>query len=221
MVVIRPKDGLRIPAEPAPPVAAPGRSTASPYPDRPVSTDLGRPVAGRQNSPSLGTPVARGPVTGRSSGAFEETDVSSSATPPHGFPVAGSDPSPTPPHGFPATGPDSGPSTAVLPPVPAPAGPLPRAPLPGDRSPGAGAPSGLPRHPGPAAPQPWRPPGPEAGRSPGLGTDLFAIAGQNGHPVPGQPQAPPRKPKIGIFVLMGVAAIALVVIMILVVVAFT
>ncbi|MGC5014637.1 serine/threonine-protein kinase [Streptosporangium sp. DT93] len=267
MVVIRPRDGLRIPgaatpaepasrrgeaettnpvstASPASPASAPGRPAASPYPDRPVFADPGRPVAGRRtstgpggpgagrpDSAGLGTPVARGPVApwGRPPGAPGEPDAPSSATPPHGFPVS-SDPSATPPHGFPATGPDSGPSTAVLgPPVPGPAGPPPYAPFPPDRAPGGGAPfgtigalgasgaPGAPGHPHPAPPQPWRPQGPEAG----LGTDLFAIAGQNGHPAPGQPQSPPRRSKIGVFVLMGVAALSLVVIMILVVVAFT
>ncbi|MEU4831556.1 serine/threonine-protein kinase [Streptosporangium sp. NPDC023615] len=254
MVVIRPQGGLRIPgaatpaepAEPSPPTgrastvgpaAAPGRPAASPYPDRPVFADPGRPVAGRRTSSGPGRPVAGGPGSpglgapaagappapgDRSPGAAEEADVSSSATPPHGFPVASSDPSATPPHGFPAAGPDSGPSTAVLgPPIPGPAGPPPYAPFPPDRAAGAGALPAAPGRPGPAAPQPWRPPGPETGRSPGLGTDLFAFTGQNGYPAPGQPQAPPRKTKVGVFVLMGVAAIALVLIMILVVVAFT
>lgn len=77
------------------------------------------------------------------------------------------------------------------------------------------------------SPQPWRPPGPEASdgayRSPGLGTDLFAIAGQNAQPDPGRPgprKPPSQKTRIGVLILMSVAALALVVIMILSVAAF-
>ncbi|MER5626522.1 protein kinase [Streptosporangium sp. NPDC002544] len=225
MVVIRPKGGLRIPGGTAPvavppasppPAAAPGRTTASPYPDSPPLAEPGGPVPGRQGPPGLGTPVARGPATaGRGPGAFGRQENE------HGFPDSGKpDLSATPPHGFPAIDPEFGAPVAGRP--EAPAAP-PHGPLPGDRPAGPGA---------PVSSQPWRPPGPESsdgvfGRSPGLGTDLFAIAGQNGRHAPGAPgapgerQAPSKKPPIGILVLMGVAAIALVVIMILVVAAFS
>ncbi|MFB9678215.1 serine/threonine-protein kinase [Streptosporangium vulgare] len=266
MVVIRPKDGLRIPGGTAPaepsasPAPASGRPTTSPYPDRPPFAEPGRPVAGRQGPSGLGTPVARGPATpgpfGRPGasrpgasrpGAFgadafeepaEETAAfggpgnESAATPPHGFPVAGRpDLSATPPHGFPPVDPEfaasgegrpGSPDSEALPP------PLrlfpDNRPGPGNRPPGAGGPSGRG---GPGTAQPWRPPGPEASdgayRSPGLGTDLFAIANQNAQPDPGRPgprKPPSQKARIGVLVLMGVAAIALVVIMILTVAAF-
>ncbi|WP_326644758.1 protein kinase [Streptosporangium sp. NBC_01755] len=222
MVVIRPRDGLRIPggttpvAEPTaapPPAEAPGRQTASPYPDSPPLAEPGRPVAGRQGPPGLGTPVARGPVAaGRGPGVFRRQGNE------RGFPDSGKpDLSATPPHGFPPVDPEFGAPVAEHP--GALGGRPPHSLLPGDRPADAGT---------PISPQPWRPPGPEAsdgafGRSSGLGTDLFAIAGQNAQPVPGAPgerKAPSRKPPIGILVLMGVAAIALVTIMILVVAAF-
>ncbi|GAA0848015.1 protein kinase [Streptosporangium amethystogenes subsp. fukuiense] len=229
MVVIRPKGGLRIPggtapaAEPPaspPSAAAPGRPTTSPYPDSPPPAEPGRPAPGRQGPPGLGTPVARGPaVAGRGPGAFGRQENE------HGFLDDGKpDLSATPPHGFPPVDPEFG---APVPGRPeAPAALPPHGPPPGNRPADPGA---------PMFSQPWRPPGPESadgafGRSPGLGTDLFAIAGQNGRQVPGIPgapgapgerQAPSKKPPIGILVLMGVAAIALVVIMILVVAAFS
>ncbi|WP_436761659.1 protein kinase domain-containing protein [Streptosporangium sp. V21-05] len=270
MVVIRPKDGLRIPGGTAPaepsasPAPASGRPTTSPYPDRPPFAEPGMPVAGRQGPAGLGTPVARGPVTpgafGRpgasgpdtsrpgafGAGAFEEPAEEtaafggsrnesaafggpgneSAATPPHGFPVSGRpDLSATPPHGFPPVDPEfaasgegrpGSPDSETLPP--------PLRLFPGDR-PGPG--NRPPGQEGPGAAQPWRPPGPEASdgayRSPGLGTDLFAIANQNAQPDPGRPgprQPPSQKARIGVLVLMGVAAIALVVIMILTVAAF-
>ncbi|MFF3438100.1 protein kinase [Streptosporangium sp. NPDC002721] len=269
MMVIRPKDGLRIPggtapAEPSPsPASSSGRPKTSPYPDRPPLAEPGRPVAGRQGPPGLGTPVAGGSVirgafgrqgdsgpgtsgrgtSGRGTsgpgtsgrGAFEETaeetaafggpGSESAATPPHGFPVSGRpDLSVTPPHGFPPVDPDlaGAPGSEALPP------PLrlfpDNRPGPDNRPPGTGGPPGQE---GPVSSQPWRPPGPEASdgayRSPGLGTDLFAIAGQNAQPDPGRPgprKPPSQKARIGVLVLMGVAAIALVVIMILTVAAF-
>ena len=227
MVIIRPKDGLRIPGGTAPvaepsaspsPAVPPGRQTTSPYPDGPPAAEPGRPVAGRQGPPGLGTPVARGPVaTGRGLGAFGRPGNEPSAIPSHEFPDSGKpDLSATPPHGFPPVAPEYGAPVAGRPGAPV---PPPHAPLPGDRPFDAGAP--MPS-------QPWRPPGPEAsdgvfGGSSGLGTDLFAIAGQHDQHVPGGPgerKNPSRKTPIGILVLMGVAAIALVVIMILVVAAF-
>ncbi|GAA4202543.1 hypothetical protein GCM10022252_58860 [Streptosporangium oxazolinicum] len=238
MVVIRPKDGLRIPGgTPAAEPSAPARPTTSPYPDRPPLAEPGRPVAGRQTPSGLGTPVARGPVFGRPD-AFEEPDDEpaafgepgneSAATPPHGFPVSGRpDLSATPPHGFPPVDPEfgtpgtGGPGSEAPPPLRLLPGSRPAA---GDRSPGVGGPSGQA---GPVSSQPWRPPGPEASdgayRSPGLGTDLFAIAGQNAQPDPGRPgprKPPSQKTRIGVLVLMSVAALALVVIMILSVAAF-
>ncbi|MEU8384024.1 protein kinase [Streptosporangium sp. NPDC048865] len=255
MMVIRPKDGLRIPGGTAPtePSAAPsrpssGRPTTSPYPDRPPLAEPGRPVAGRQGPSGLGTPVARGPVPpgGPSRGAFgrpgasgpgafeepaEETAAfggpgnESAATPPHGFPVSGRpDLSATPPHGFPPVDPEPAASGAGRPGSPdSEALPPPVRLFPDDR-PGAGGPSGRE---GQVSSRPWRPPGPEASdgayRSPGLGTDLFSIAGQNAQPDTGRPgprKPPSQKTRIGVLVLMGVAAIALVVIMILTVAAF-
>jgi hypothetical protein len=59
---------------------------------------------------------------------------------------------------------------------------------------------------------------------PGLGTDLFAIAGQGGPAVdPGQEErkASVQRKRTGIFILMGVAVFALFVIMILVMATFT
>ncbi|WP_329428360.1 protein kinase [Streptosporangium sp. NBC_01495] len=247
MVVIRPKDGLRIPGgTPAAEPSAPGRPTTSPYPDRPPFAEPGRPVAGRQNPPGLGTPVARGPATPGAFGrpgafgpgaseepddeptAFGEPGNASAATPPHGFPVSGRpDLSATPPHGFPPVDPEFGtpgpgrPGSEAPPPLRLLPGSRPVA---GNRSPGVGGPSGQA---GPVSPQPWRPPGPEASdgayRSPGLGTDLFAIAGQNAQPDPGRPgprKPPSQKTRIGVLILMSVAALALVVIMILSVAAF-
>ncbi|MGJ6961117.1 protein kinase domain-containing protein [Streptosporangium sp. G11] len=261
MVVIRPKDGLRIPggktpSEPSPATAS-GRPTASPYPDRPPFAEPGRPVAGRQGPPGLGTPVARAPVApggpaprkpgAFGPGAFGEPDKSaafgepggsaafgepgseSAATPPHGFPVSGGpDLSVTPPHGFPPVDPELG---APGPGRPGSEAPPPQLrllpdnrPAPGNRPPAGDGPPGQG---GPVSSQPWRPPGPEASdgayRSPGLGTDLFAIASQNARPDPGRPgprKPPSQKTRIGVLVLMGVAAIALVVIMILSVAAF-
>jgi len=226
VMVIRPKDGLRIPGGAPPaapfPAAASGRPKTSPYPDRPPFEEPGAPVTRRQGPPGLGTPVARGPgAFGKpDETAFAEPGTESAATPPHGFPVSGrADLSVTPPHGFSPVAPEFGAPGATGPGAEAP--PALR-PLPGNR-PGPGGPPGQA---GPVSPQPWRPPGPEASdgayRSPGLGTDLFAIAGGNarpgpGHPGPGKP--PSEKARIGVLVLMGVAAIALVVIIILAVAA--
>ncbi|MER5647840.1 protein kinase [Streptosporangium sp. NPDC002524] len=264
MVVIRPKDGLRIPggtapakpAEPAEPAPASGRPTTSPYPDRPPLAEPGRPVAGRQGPSGLGTPVARGPATpgafggpGASgpggsrpgafgAGAFEEPaeetaafggpGTESAATPPHGFPVSGRpDLSATPPHGFPPVDPELAATGEGRPGAPGPETLPPPLRLFPDNRPGPGGPGVPPGQGGPGTAQPWRPPGPEASdgayRSPGLGTDLFAIANQDARPDPGRPgprKPPSQKARIGVLVLMGVAAIALVVIMILTVAAF-
>ncbi|WP_433540323.1 hypothetical protein ACQP10_33280 [Streptosporangium sandarakinum] len=54
-------------------------------------------------------------------------------------------------------------------------------------------------------------------RSHGLGTDLFAIAGQGGKGV--QNTTPPRT-RVGLIALLGVAAVALIVIIIMAVAAF-
>ncbi|WP_433245399.1 protein kinase domain-containing protein [Streptosporangium sp. CA-135522] len=69
--------------------------------------------------------------------------------------------------------------------------------------------------PGPERPRQPVPPAPDQGRRPyqGLGTDLFAIAGRGG---PEQTTTPART-RVGLIVLMGVAAVAVVVILILVV----
>lgn len=218
MMIIRPRDGLRIPggaapvAEPPPP--PPRRPAASPYPDSAPLTRPDRPVVGRQGPPGLGTPVARGPATpaNRAPGAFRERGDESSATAPHGFPIGGGDdPAATPPHGFPAVETGFG----------APGAPAPR----GFPPTGIGTPPGQENPGAPMSAQPWPPPGPNSpdddfGHSSGLGTDLFAFASRPDQHVPGEPKAPSERPQVGILILMGVAAIALLVIMILAVVAF-
>lgn len=145
------------------------------------------------------------------------------AVPGLGTPVAGartSPPpaSPTPPQAPPAQDrPVAGPS--VPPPYPQQGFPPPQGPQ--QRPPFQGPP---PQGPPPQGPPqgPWAPAGPQGNgappRSPGLGTDLFAFAGQDGPPVQNS-QAPQRNPasrsRVGVLVLMGIAALALVVIVIL------
>ncbi|SNT56592.1 Serine/threonine protein kinase [Streptosporangium subroseum] len=182
---------------PSPP--GPGAPTAGRQ-ARPGPPGPGTPAAGRQGppgSPGLGTPVAgrQGPP-----GAYPQRPPEGSAQwppagAPHGFsPAARPDLTDTPPHGFP-TVPGQG------------------APLQGQQGPGG-------------TPSTWQPdafsgnfPPP-----PGLGTDLFAIAGQGGPAVdPGQEErkASVQRKRTGIFILMGVAVFALFVIMVLVMSTFT
>ncbi|MGW4425579.1 serine/threonine-protein kinase [Streptosporangium sp. NPDC004631] len=94
-------------------------------------------------------------------------------------------------------------------------GPEPGRPGNGQRSPSGPA--------GPGAPAAGRAGSPVAvpvgpSRPPGLGTDLFAIADQNGRG--GRRGAPVAKTTVGLLVLMGVAAVSLLVIVILAVAAF-
>ncbi|MFI7534589.1 serine/threonine-protein kinase [Streptosporangium sp. NPDC049376] len=137
-------------------------------------------------------PTAPAPVDGRP------------AVPGLGTPVAGArTPSPAAPpvRDRPVAGPSAPPPSPGFPPggaVPPPQGP----PLQGPPPQGPWAPAGQPG---------------DGVRSHGLGTDLFAIAGQNG-PSAQNGQAPQRKSsgsRAGVLVLMGVAAVALVVIVIL------
>jgi hypothetical protein len=80
----------------------------------------------------------------------------------------------------------------------------------------------------PGTPPAWRPDASNGNfsQSPGLGTDLFAIAGHEGQAGrmgnhgQAEQEASSQKNRIGLLVLMGVAALALVVIMILVVASF-
>ncbi|MEU1732624.1 serine/threonine-protein kinase [Streptosporangium sp. NPDC020145] len=140
-------------------------------------------------------PTAPAPVDGRP------------AVPGLGTPVAGArTPSPPAPpvRDRPVAGPSAPPPSPGFPPggaVPPPQGP----PL-------QGPPQGPPQGPWAPAGQPG-----DGVRSHGLGTDLFAIAGQNG-PSAQNGQVPQRKSsgsRAGVLVLMGVAAVALVVIVIL------
>ncbi|MEV8630097.1 protein kinase [Streptosporangium sp. NPDC051023] len=224
VLVIRPKGGLRLPPGPgsaaAPSPSSPAASPAGARPEKPVASAPRTPVAGRPAPSGLGTPVA-GPGLAASGAP---------AAPGRGFPPApGHDEYPdTAPHAFPA--------------APGPGAPRNRQPegpggaSPNDRPGSLGGPSGAPG----AAPQgPWQPagapgqygqpgqPGDVAGGPPppsGLGTDLFAIAGQNGLPAQnGQAsqKTSSSRSRVGVLVLMGVAALALVVIVILAVSAFT
>ncbi|MBB2913433.1 hypothetical protein FHS43_004737 [Streptosporangium becharense] len=232
VVVIRPKGGLRIPAGPAstagssPEVSAAPDAPPAAEAEAPAAAEPGSPVVRRQGPPGLGTPVARRP----DSPGTPWTDTpagESSAAPSPGFPADGRpSPSDTPPHGFGAAphgfgapaaggGDQAGPDTS--------AGPYGASPAGAFAATGLG-PAGGPG--GPGSPEPWRQPGPEYGdgsfgRPPGLGTDLFAIAGQGGSAAQAAPgQKSSSKSRIGILVLMGIAAVALVVIIILAVAVF-
>ncbi|MBB4917935.1 serine/threonine-protein kinase [Streptosporangium saharense] len=133
------------------------------------------------------------------------------AVPGLGTPVAGArtaTPPPAPPVPPVQDRPVAGPS--VPPPYPQQGFPPPQGPQ--RRPPFQGPP---PQGPPPQGPPqgPWAPTGP---RSPGLGTDLFAFTGQDGRPVQnGQAPQPSSRSKVGVLVLMGIAALALVVIVIL------
>ncbi len=217
VVVIRPKGGLRLPPGPGAPAAKPpvavSPAAASPSPASgaspvgapsraPVASGLGPPVAGRRSPgpAGLGTPVAgrptpSGPVPPGSPAGQER-----------GFSPMGPGYGDTAPHGF---SPTAGPGAAPPPHLAGPPGAPPSGPAGGFA--GRNGPSG----PGPQG----RPVGVAGGHphSPGLGTDLFAIAGQNGQAAQ---NTSPSKSRVGVLVLMGVAALALVVIVILAVAAF-
>ncbi|MEV7012468.1 protein kinase [Streptosporangium sp. NPDC051022] len=197
VLVIRPKGGLRLPPGPGtPPSARP-----VPIPDSPAAAAGAPPMNARPGQPDEswpGTPVAgqRGPSGPQGLGT----------------PVAMRPGSPEVPTGHRAQG--------LLPP---------EAHEYADTAPHA-FPPGPPGHPGPSGPAPQdprRPMGAAGGHpysSPGLGTDLFAIAGQNGqNGQNGRPaqKASPSGSRVGMLVLMGVAALALVVIIILAVAALT
>ncbi|GAA3094911.1 serine/threonine-protein kinase [Streptosporangium carneum] len=207
VLVIRPKGGLRLPpgpgapAEPpAPPVAAPAsRAGASPTGVRPD-----RPVAGPRGSSGptgLGTPVAGRPAQPN------VTSPGPQAAQGPGFPPAGGP-------GYADTAPHAFPQGPGAPMARQPAGPVGASP---DGPPGGfGGPQGAPQG-------PWQPAGTPGGlpNHPGLGTDLFAIAGQNGGPAQNGQRPAPAKSRVGVLVLMGIAALALVVIVILAVSALT
>ncbi|GIH99007.1 hypothetical protein Pta02_10160 [Planobispora takensis] len=233
MIVIRPKNGLRLPGTGETPTAAPvpPAPPARPRPRPDVTSDLGVPVAGKPKGQAAAEAAKRG--------APDAPQIDdSSPTPPHGFPVVSK-------LGTPVAGKPAGPgapagsstddeSTAVgmLPGAGRPGGPA----GPGGQGMtggpgGPGGPGGFPA-PGPGGPggpgpqEGWQPfppgsgPGPSNGSHPpsGLGTDLFAIAGSQGGPA--APNAKPPGGKVGTLVLIGVAAVSMVIIMILVVAAF-
>ncbi|GIH91512.1 hypothetical protein Psi01_21420 [Planobispora siamensis] len=251
MIVIRPKNGLRLPGTGETPAAAPvpPAPPARPRPRPDVTSDLGVPVAGKPR-----TQAAAEAAEAAERGTPEPPPIDdSSPTPPHGFPVVSK-------LGTPVAGKPAGPggpagsssddeSTAVgmLPGAGRPGGPAgPGGPGSsgmtggpgGFPAPGPGGPGGPgmqgpgmqgPGMQGPGGPGPqegWQPfppgsgPGPSNGnhQPSGLGTDLFAIAGSQGGPV--APNAKPPGGKIGTLVLIGVAAVSMVIIMILVVAAF-
>lgn len=220
MLVIRPKGGLRIPGStpapaepPVPPAAAPPPPTGPPatgWPERPLPPGQERPPSGPQSPPA---PSAGAPVAGRQGPAGPSglgTPVARRPGPPDAYPQrppegSGQWPPAAGPHGFPPAG---RPDLTNTPPhgFPTAPGQMPHAP--GPQGPGTppGAPGGnLPPH-------------------PGLGTDLFAIASHGGPPDnrgQGEPNPSSQKNRTGVFVLMGVAVVALFVIMILVMATFT
>ncbi|MER7127814.1 serine/threonine-protein kinase [Streptosporangium saharense] len=191
VVVIRPKGGLRLP--PGPRTAAVPPTAQAPA--RPAVPGLGTPVAGARTSTPSAPPAPPAPPVSPVSSA---SPMPPQAPPAQDRPVAGpSVPPPYPRQGFPPPqGPQQRPSFQGSPPQ----GPPPQRPSQG----------------------PWAPAGPQGNgappRSPGLGTDLFAFTGQDGRPVQNG-QAPQRNPssksRVGVLVLMGIAALALVVIVIL------
>ncbi|MGV9324938.1 protein kinase domain-containing protein [Streptosporangium sandarakinum] len=210
------------PESPQPP------GTAAPKAGRPAAPPYGLPVSRPASSPAPSapggaSPAPRGPA-GTPPGEAEEFDADRTvvvARPPGGFrppagnqapggpgtaaPARGS--SPTPPvTGEPEAGGQAA-ETRMLPPVEAHGEP------------------GRPGAPREQAPRPAWEPGTPPGtrltgdqlRSHGLGTDLFAIAGQGGKGV--QNTTPPRT-RVGLIALLGVAAVALIVIIIMAVAAF-
>ncbi|MGW0067249.1 protein kinase domain-containing protein [Streptosporangium sandarakinum] len=235
----RPVSRPSTPPAPQPPgSAAPkaGRPSAPPYglpASRPASSSAPSAPGGASSAPSApggASPAPRGPA-GTPPGEAEEFDADRTvvvARPPGGFrppagnqtpgarnqapggsgaaaPARGS--SPTPPGtGEPEAGGQAA-ETRMMPPVEAHGEP------------------GRPGAPWEQAPRPAWEPGTPPGtrltgdqlRSHGLGTDLFAIAGQGGKGV--QNTTPPRT-RVGLIALLGVAAVALIVIIIMAVAAF-
>ncbi|MER5320793.1 serine/threonine-protein kinase [Streptosporangium roseum] len=211
MLVIRPKNGLRLPSAGPAPVAAEPPPPPAPGPQGPPGPpQRGNPAPGGRGPSAPGTPVAWGP----GSPAEPRTGVSPDGHPTDRGWLPGHA-APAPPGSWQRPGP-GGPGAAP------PQQPGPGAPAGGPPwQPGPGAPAGgHPWQPGPGAPggdQPQRP-GPGASdRGHGLGTELFAIAGQGGK---GEQTTTPARTRVGLIVLMGVAAVALVVIIIVAVAAF-
>ncbi|MER5419970.1 serine/threonine-protein kinase [Streptosporangium roseum] len=220
MLVIRPKNGLRLPSAgpaPVPPPPVPGPQGP------PGPSQRGNPAPGGRGPSVPGTPVAWGP----GSPAEPRTGVSPDGHPTDRGRLPGHA-DPAPPGSWQRPGP-GGPG-AVHPQQPgpgAPGGGHPWQPGPGTpgtdhpQQPGPGTPGGgHPWQPGPGTPGAAHPqrPGPGASdRGHGLGTELFAIAGQGGK---GEQTTTPARTRTGLIVLMGVAAVALVVIVIVAVAVF-
>ncbi|MGW3363542.1 protein kinase domain-containing protein [Streptosporangium canum] len=231
MLVIRPKNGLRLPG------SGPAPAAAEPPPPPPLAPGPQDPPGPSQRGNAApGTPVAWGPgsPTGPRPGVSPEDRPTD-----HGWLPGHADPAPPgsrqqPGPGGPGAGhpqqPGSGAPAGGRPWQPGPGAPAGGHPWqPGPEAPGAGHPQqpgpgapagGRPWQPGPGAPggdQPQRP-GPGASdRGHGLGTELFAIAGQGGK---GEQTTTPARTRVGLIVLMGVAAVALVVIVIVAVAVF-
>ncbi|MFJ2028868.1 serine/threonine-protein kinase [Streptosporangium sp. NPDC087985] len=192
------------PAPVAPPAPAPGASHR-PAP-RPVVPPVPAPV----------NPVpAPPPVIPPADEEFDADRTMLVIRPKSGLPL---------PPGGPVPGPRVVPPAPPPPPPPAPdSGQRPPA-VPPRGFPGAVRPAmedtparGVPEPPGIPGGDPPRPAGLETpgrgdARYPGLGTDLFAIAGQGGK---GEQTTTPARTRVGLIVLMGVAAVSLVAIVIL------
>ncbi|SFK35523.1 Serine/threonine protein kinase [Streptosporangium canum] len=234
MLVIRPKNGLRLPgsgpapaaAEPPPPLAPSQRS--DPLPGTPVAWGPGSPAGPRPGVSPDDRPTDHGWLPGHA----DPAPPGSRQQPGPGGAGAGHPQQAGP--GAPAAGPPWQPGPG------APAGGHPWQPGPGGpgaghpQQPGPGIPgAGHPQQAGPGVPAggpPWQSgpgapggdqsqrPGPGASdRGHGLGTELFAIAGQGGK---GEQTTTPARTRVGLIVLMGVAAVALVVVVIVAVAAF-
>ncbi|ACZ91153.1 serine/threonine-protein kinase [Streptosporangium roseum] len=221
MLVIRPKNGLRLPGAGPAPVAAEPPPVPGPQ-GPPGPSQRGNPAPGGRGPSAPGTPVAWGP----GSPAEPRTGVSPDGHPTDRGRLPGHA-DPAPPGSWQRPGP-GGPGADHPQPGPgAPGGAHPWQPGPGTpgmdhpRQPGPGTPGGAhPWQPGPGTPgaDPPRRPGPGASdRGHGLGTELFAIAGQGGK---GEQTTTPARTRTGLIVLMGVAAVALVVIVIVAVAVF-
>ncbi|WP_326825660.1 serine/threonine-protein kinase [Streptosporangium sp. NBC_01756] len=226
-------------APPAPrPAAAPAPVTRTAVPPRPAAASPAHPAPqappAHPAPPTAATaPVNPAPAPARADArpADEEFDAdrtmmvvrpkSGLRLPPAGPPPQAFEP-PAPPafpgRGAPAGWPGTAPQTPATgpgqgPPAPPPQG-FPDAARPGTE----GAPGrGFAGPAGPSGAEPVWPVGPAApnrghAQYPGLGTDLFAIAGQGGK---GEQTTTPARTRVGVIILMGVAAVALVVIVIL------
>ncbi|MDP9865084.1 MULTISPECIES: serine/threonine-protein kinase [Streptosporangium] len=222
MLVVRPKGGLRLPTgHPSPAAAGPPPAPASPQDTPAVGLPADRlpgsapagPGAPAPGGPGPSGPPRRGmPATGGHGPAAPGTPVAGGRGPAApGTPVAWGPGSPVGPR--PGSAPDDQPADAGW--LPGHGGPVPPGPW---QQPGPGTPDGPPHQPGPGVPggHPHQagPEEPRRGdpRYQGLGTDLFAIAGQGGK---GEQTTTPPRTRVGLIVLMGVAALALVLIVIL------